>query len=113
MSSPKTIPINTLGSPSSRSSITALWGSKSLENIVDMDFSFEVEREKSVIKRLQRFILSFLGNHICLKKYAVRKIAPFQSGLRALYRSSPSVVADLEQTGNFSILMDVHATWVM
>jgi hypothetical protein len=91
----------------------ALWGAKSLDNLVDMDFSFEVEREKSVIKRLQRFILSFLGNHVCLTRYAVHNIGPFKSGLRALYRSSPSVVADLEQTGNFSTLTDVHATWVM
>ncbi|KAF9530775.1 histidine kinase-like ATPase [Crepidotus variabilis] len=47
----KTTPIKTLGEPSFRSSLTALWGNKAEENIVDMDFSFEVERER--IKRSQ------------------------------------------------------------
>jgi len=50
----KTTQIQTLGSPSCRASVTALWGPKALENIVDMDISFEVERERTVIKRLQK-----------------------------------------------------------
>ncbi|KAF9484575.1 DNA mismatch repair protein MutL [Pholiota conissans] len=50
---PKSVQIQTLGSSSCRDSITALWGPKAFENIVDMDLSFDVEREKITIKRLQ------------------------------------------------------------
>ncbi|KJA16758.1 hypothetical protein HYPSUDRAFT_147287 [Hypholoma sublateritium FD-334 SS-4] len=49
----KSTPIRTLGLPSCRESVTALWGPKSLDNIVDVDITFEVEREKVVLKRLQ------------------------------------------------------------
>ncbi|KAF8968485.1 histidine kinase-like ATPase, partial [Flammula alnicola] len=49
----KSVQIKTLGSPSSRASVTALWGPKSLDNIVDMDLTFEVEREKVALKRLK------------------------------------------------------------
>ncbi|CAA7264531.1 unnamed protein product [Cyclocybe aegerita] len=50
---PKAISLKTQGSPSSRASVTALWGPKSLDNIIDMDISFEVERDKATLKRLQ------------------------------------------------------------
>ncbi|KAF8881693.1 histidine kinase-like ATPase [Gymnopilus junonius] len=50
---PKSIQIRTLGSPSCRDSVTSLWGPKALENIVDIDLEFEVEKEKSTLKRWQ------------------------------------------------------------
>jgi len=34
-----------------RASVLAVWGSKALENIVDLDLSFDVETEKSVLRR--------------------------------------------------------------
>ncbi|KAF4622028.1 hypothetical protein D9613_009528 [Agrocybe pediades] len=49
---PKTVQFRTLGS-SSRDSVTALWGTKALDNVVDMDLNFEVEKERSALKRLQ------------------------------------------------------------
>jgi DNA mismatch repair protein PMS2 len=45
--------IQTQGAPSKRTSVTALWGAKALENVVDLDVAFEVGLEKSVIRRLQ------------------------------------------------------------
>lgn len=57
--SAKTTQIQTLGSPSCRASVTALWGPKALDNIVDMDVTFEVERERTAIKRLLRLAFSF------------------------------------------------------
>jgi len=48
------VQIQTLGMSSSRSSITSLWGPKALDHIVDVDLGFEVERERSTLKRLQR-----------------------------------------------------------
>lgn len=49
----------TLGSTSCRDSVTALWGMKALDNVVDMDLMFEVERERSNLKRLQKFVSIF------------------------------------------------------
>ncbi|TCD62462.1 hypothetical protein EIP91_006832 [Steccherinum ochraceum] len=47
----KTVQLRTDGTPSSRSSLSALWGPKALENIVDLDLEFDVEAEKSVLRR--------------------------------------------------------------
>ncbi|KAK7677860.1 hypothetical protein QCA50_019172 [Cerrena zonata] len=47
----KTGAIRTDGSPSVRASVSALWGPKALENIVDLDLTFEVETDKSVTRR--------------------------------------------------------------
>ncbi|KAH7907596.1 DNA mismatch repair protein MutL [Hygrophoropsis aurantiaca] len=47
----KTIQLRTDGSPSTRASVTALWGPKALENVVDLDLSFQVETEKAVLRR--------------------------------------------------------------
>ncbi|KIJ62451.1 hypothetical protein HYDPIDRAFT_94452, partial [Hydnomerulius pinastri MD-312] len=47
----KTVQLKTNGAPSTRASVLALWGSKALENIVDLDLSFDVETEKSVLRR--------------------------------------------------------------
>ncbi|KAF8151454.1 histidine kinase-like ATPase [Crassisporium funariophilum] len=49
----KSVQIRTLGTPSPRASVTALWGPKALDNIVDMDMTFEVERERIAVKRSQ------------------------------------------------------------
>ena len=35
-------------------------GPKALENIIDMDISFEVKRERTVIKRIQKLIFTLL-----------------------------------------------------
>ncbi|KAH7925989.1 DNA mismatch repair protein MutL [Leucogyrophana mollusca] len=48
----KAIQLRTDGSTSTRASVTSLWGPKALENIVDLDLSFEVETEKAVLRRL-------------------------------------------------------------
>ncbi|KAH0835450.1 hypothetical protein J3R83DRAFT_9084 [Lanmaoa asiatica] len=48
----KVIQFKTDGSPSMRTSVLAVWGSKALENIVDLDLSFDVETEKSVLRRV-------------------------------------------------------------
>ncbi|KAI9566649.1 hypothetical protein HD554DRAFT_1104666 [Boletus coccyginus] len=47
----KVIQFKTDGSPSMRASVLAVWGSKALENIVDLDLSFDVESERSVLRR--------------------------------------------------------------
>lgn len=43
--------MRTDGSPSTRASISALWGPKTLENLVDLDITFNVETERAVLRR--------------------------------------------------------------
>ncbi|KAG1728395.1 uncharacterized protein EDB91DRAFT_1162168 [Suillus paluster] len=50
----KTIQLKTDGSPSVKASVTALWGSKGLDNVVDLDLSFDVQTEKAVLRRLDQ-----------------------------------------------------------
>lgn len=45
-----------MGIPSPRASVTALWGPKALNNVIDIDLSFEVEKEQAVLRRLQRYV---------------------------------------------------------
>jgi DNA mismatch repair protein PMS2 len=33
--------------------VSALWGHKALDNLVDLDLSFEVERDQTALKRLK------------------------------------------------------------
>ncbi|PPR00764.1 hypothetical protein CVT24_000789 [Panaeolus cyanescens] len=47
----KTVQIKTLGIPSTRASVVALWGPKATDNLIDMSLNFEVEREKMSLKR--------------------------------------------------------------
>ncbi|KAF8797760.1 DNA mismatch repair protein MutL [Phlegmacium glaucopus] len=47
------VQIKTMGIPSPRASVTALWGPKALDNVVDIDLSFEVEKERTTLRRLQ------------------------------------------------------------
>ena len=45
--------LRTDGTPSIRASISALWGPKILDHLDTLNLSFEVETEKSVLRRLQ------------------------------------------------------------
>ncbi|KAJ7127884.1 hypothetical protein C8R44DRAFT_778955 [Mycena epipterygia] len=47
----KSVQIRTPGTPSLRESVSALWGPKALDNIVDLDLSFSVIRDKVAMKR--------------------------------------------------------------
>jgi len=46
--------LKTDGTPSVKASVTALWGTKALDNVVDLDISFDVPAEKSVLRRLDQ-----------------------------------------------------------
>ncbi|KAJ8597197.1 DNA mismatch repair protein MutL [Rhizopogon salebrosus TDB-379] len=50
----KTVQLKTNGIPSVKASVTALWGTKALDNVVDLDLSFDVHTEKSVLRRLEQ-----------------------------------------------------------
>lgn len=58
----KTVQLRTDGAPSLRTSISALWGPKVLENLVDLDLSFSVETERSVLRRQTAAGLERSGN---------------------------------------------------
>ena len=47
----KTTQLRTDGAASVRASVGALWGPKQVDNLVDLDLSFEVVPEKSVLRR--------------------------------------------------------------
>ena len=47
-----------MGIPSPRASVTALWGPKALNNVVDIDLKFEVEKVRN---HLQRYVEPFFG----------------------------------------------------
>ncbi|GLB42573.1 putative DNA mismatch repair protein MutL [Lyophyllum shimeji] len=49
----KNVQLRTSGASSTRAAVSALWGKKALDNIVDLDLTFEVEREKGSLRRLQ------------------------------------------------------------
>lgn len=49
----KSVQLQTSGTPSIKAAVTALWGSKALDNVIEMDLAFELEVEKSVARRLQ------------------------------------------------------------
>ncbi|KAF6747529.1 hypothetical protein DFP72DRAFT_604810 [Ephemerocybe angulata] len=49
----KTVQLQTPGTSSRRAALTALWGSKALDNVVDLNISFHIDVEKSVARRLQ------------------------------------------------------------
>ena len=48
----KTVSLRTDGTPSLKASVSALWGPKALDDIVELDLDFEVETEKAVLRRL-------------------------------------------------------------
>ncbi|KZT05115.1 DNA mismatch repair protein MutL [Laetiporus sulphureus 93-53] len=47
----KSVQLRTDGTPSTRSSVSALWGPKALENLVELELCFAVETERSVLRR--------------------------------------------------------------
>ena len=54
-----------MGIPSPRASVTALWGPKALNDVVDIDLSFEVEKEQNALHHLQRYWQSVqLANYL-------------------------------------------------
>jgi hypothetical protein len=61
----KTIQLRTDGTPSVRASIGALWGPKQLDNLVDLDLSFDVIPEKSVLRRQECEV----GNQYVLRSF--------------------------------------------
>ena len=50
----KTVQLRTDGTPSTRASVSAIWGPKALDNLVDLDLRFVVEVEAAVLRRLGR-----------------------------------------------------------
>lgn len=48
----KSVQIRTQGLASCRSSVTALWGPRALDYVVDLDLAFDVERDKMSMRRL-------------------------------------------------------------
>ncbi|KAI1784264.1 DNA mismatch repair protein MutL [Ganoderma leucocontextum] len=50
----KTVQVRTDGTPSTRASVTAIWGPKALEHLVDLDLAFAVEVDAAVLRRLGR-----------------------------------------------------------
>ncbi|KDQ22881.1 hypothetical protein PLEOSDRAFT_1051048, partial [Pleurotus ostreatus PC15] len=48
----KSVQLRTNAASSVRGAVTALWGNKALDNIVDLDLSLDVERDKHATKRL-------------------------------------------------------------
>ncbi|KDQ51775.1 hypothetical protein JAAARDRAFT_73425 [Jaapia argillacea MUCL 33604] len=48
----KGVLLRTDGSPSLRSSVSSLWGPKSLENVIDLNLKFDVEPERAVLRRM-------------------------------------------------------------
>ncbi|KAF7416356.1 hypothetical protein PC9H_002621 [Pleurotus ostreatus] len=48
----KSVQLRTNAASSVRAAVTALWGNKALDNIVDLDLSLDVERDKHATKRL-------------------------------------------------------------
>jgi len=47
----KSVQMRTEGTPSTRASVSALWGPKALENLVELDIRFQVETERAVLRR--------------------------------------------------------------
>ncbi|KAI9060339.1 DNA mismatch repair protein MutL [Trametes sanguinea] len=117
----KTVQLRTDGVPSIRASVSAIWGPKALETLVDLDLAFNVEVEASVLRRLGKDSNDSNANQIRVKglvsKFSVgcgrngtdrqfffvngRPCAPtkVQKAFNEVYRSfnatqSPFVIAD-------------------
>lgn len=74
LDSRKTVALRTDGSLSLKSAVSSLWGPKSLDNVVDLDLHFEVETEKSVLRRLgNKDIPRFVHSKEC-PPYGIRLI---------------------------------------
>ena len=57
--------LRTDGTPSTRASVSALWGPKTLDNLVDLDLMFTVKVETAVLRRLGRALGDEYANHFC------------------------------------------------
>ena len=47
----KSVQLRTDGTPFTRASVSALWGPKALDQLVDLDLHFSVEVERAVLRR--------------------------------------------------------------
>ncbi|KAI0692134.1 hypothetical protein C8T65DRAFT_745273 [Cerioporus squamosus] len=117
----KTVQLRTDGTPSTRASVSAIWGPKALENLVELDLSFVVEVEAAVLRRLGKTQDDGSSNEVrvrgLISKFAVgcgrngtdrqfffvngRPCAPskVQKAFNEVYRSfnatqSPFIIAD-------------------
>ena len=50
--SKKNVQLRTEGVPSIRASVSAIWGPKTLDSLVDLELAFNVEVEAAVLRRL-------------------------------------------------------------
>ncbi|KAH9961814.1 hypothetical protein BC827DRAFT_1202133 [Russula dissimulans] len=69
----KTTQLRTDGATSVRASVGALWGPKQLEHLVDLDVSFDVMPEKSVLRRREG---GDVGSHPIRVQGLISKFAP-------------------------------------
>ncbi|EIW78023.1 DNA mismatch repair protein MutL [Coniophora puteana RWD-64-598 SS2] len=71
----KAVQLRTDGVPSIKSSATALWGSRALDNVVDLELEFEVETEKAVLRRQKLTVIRSGTTHVqvrgLISKFAV------------------------------------------
>ena len=58
-----------MGILSPQASVSAPWGPKALNNVVDVDLRFEVEKEQGMLRRLQRCVEIFV--------YLCKRLIPF------------------------------------
>ncbi|OSC98349.1 DNA mismatch repair protein MutL [Trametes coccinea BRFM310] len=63
----KTVQLRTDGVPSVRASVSAIWGPKALESLVELDLTFNVEIETSVLRRLGKDSGDVNANEIKVK----------------------------------------------
>lgn len=113
----KTVQLRTEGATSVRASVGALWGPKQLDNLVDLDLSFEVIPEKSVLRR-RREDSSSIGNQYVFRSLDLPIRALFDKGSdsiplpptclagymwKVLYPNSPLVLAAQGPTASSSL----------
>ncbi|RDB21677.1 Mismatch repair endonuclease PMS2 [Hypsizygus marmoreus] len=48
----KTVQLRTSGASSTRTAVSALWGPKALDNLVDLEVAFDVERDRGAVRRV-------------------------------------------------------------
>ncbi|KAF7295692.1 hypothetical protein MIND_01109600 [Mycena indigotica] len=67
----KSTQFRTTGTQSIRDAVTAVWGTRALDNVVDLDITFTIERDKHAVKRLST-------------KTSTASQTPIQASLRGL-----------------------------
>jgi hypothetical protein len=109
----KTIQLRTDGATSLRASIGALWGPKQLDNLVDLDLSFEVMPEKSVLRRREgadvgnQYVFRNLKFPFLTRFFVSRRPVRYVSKVSSL--SFPLVPAEQGQIASFSSSMGGRA----